>query len=475
MKKMRSISIAVILVLCISVLCTGVYSASLVAVTITGDLSIIPATKPADVSINIQNANNLNVSFECDVVNAKDASATTITNSGVWTLQLAFSEDAFCNYLRLQAIKLEVLVTNNDSVPISVDISPVSNITQNSIDVTTIGNAYIAPGDTEEVSIQFSAVYDRGENDSVFEVVAPSITSCEYNAVVSQVDTSASVLSRVKYDATGIANGTMHYYIEFGDNPYYNATDAGAQGSSYAHRAKLRWYIWGKDKGTGAPTALVAGTDYNATTNTFISTGSTYYFISEYILDVDDNNMGISFQNEYTIESPKSNIYGNYPSDYSDSNMRNYLNGVTVKRTYISESKNCFANGSNINFLDRFNLTRDDLYSKIDARSLKNLYDNGASGTINELPASHADDVDKYWLLSLNDRLLIRSAKDINAVAYLLSGGNVNTAGYWWLRSPGGTLSTDCEQVVGINGVAIPICNVNRDDIGVRPAFQIII
>ena len=485
MKKMRSISVAVILILCISALGTGVYSASVMGVTIIGDLSIIPAIKTADVSVSVQNADNLNVLFECDVVNAKNTSATTITNSGVWTMQPDFSEDTFCNYLRLQTIKLEMLVTNNDSVPISVDISPVSNITQNLVDVTIIGNSYIAPGDTEEVSIQFSAVYDRGTNGSVVEVAAPSIMGCEYNAIISQVDTSESVLSRVKYDATGIANGTMHYYVEFGDNPYYNATEAVAQGSSYAHRAKLRWYIWGKDNGTGAPTALVAGTDYNATTNTFISTGSTYYFISEYVLDTADAATstetsgidGLSFNNEYDTNEFQ---YGGdrVANDYTKSNYRNYLNGVTVKRTYVRDSSyNHFPNGKNVNFIQRYNLTQDNLYSQILDRSLENLYAND-SQVMELYPEDFVGETDKFWGISNDDWDYIVKNSITNGIAYDLCYGTTNGhKGYWWSRSP--YYMSMIYSVIPMNSGSVTFDAVySASDSyigGVRPAFQIII
>ncbi len=412
-------------------------------------------------SVQVKNSEAVNVLVSCELQNASTTSTKSISNSGVWEAgTLAFSDETFNGQLRLQTVKMKMLVTNNHSKPISVSIieDDENEGQPSSVLVTTTSCSYIAVGATEEVSIQFAAVFDRGTSQSLVEPVIPTINPYNYNVTIVEVSEPSTVLSRIKYDSTGIANGTMHYYVEYGDNPY-------------VANEKLRWYIWAKDVGTGAPTALVSGTDYDSSTNTFKSTGSTYYFISQYILDVEDANYGLSFQNEYDVtkyyNANGDNINAN---DYASSNLRNYLNGLTVKRTYVNDSSgNYLANGSNVNFLDKYNLTDDALYAQINSRTLENLYAN--MGPTVAVPSTYSGQADKFWLLSAIDWGYIKSLGSnvpANLIAYKLS--STSSEGHWWLR----TCSSNFKNYfVNTGGSQNINAHVYLDDVGTRPAFQI--
>ena len=68
--------------------------------------------------------------------------------------------------------------------------------------------------------------------------------------------------------------------------------------------------------------------------------GNTYYFISEYILDATSTQIGISFHAEYSYTCDYLNHYGDSANDYAGSNVREYLNGLTVKNGYYDDSAN---------------------------------------------------------------------------------------------------------------------------------------
>ena len=406
--------------------------------------------------VQVKNSSGANVSVACKLQNASTTSTGTISNSGVWEIGgFAFSEEKFNGQLMLQTIKIKMVVTNNDSVPIAVSISSANTLDSSVLKVTTHGSPYIAPGNTEEVSIQFAAEFDRGTNNSITAVTAPEIPTYSYTVSIAKVDFSSNTLSRVAYDSTGIGNGTMKFYVEFGENPY-------------VENEKLRWFIWAKDDGTGNPEALEPGIDYSG--STFLG-GDIYYFISEYILDVENMN-GIIYQNEAITGGTNSS--GRNISDYASSNLRNYLKGITVKRdrVYNGDFTNyeSYSNGSNVNFFESFKLTEDVLYGKILARSIQDLYATGANNNINELSSIYMGEMDKFWALSYNDVSYITNddTNSENAIAYGITSGDLLSCS-WWLRSP---CDKDTEWIYTEDGFG---GTMGDDGVGVRPAFALAI
>ncbi len=461
MKRTKILYTIMILILCISTICSGVYSATILSAQISGTLRIIPA-QALNNAVTVRNAENLDISIVCSVENGTAENIpTTAISSGVWEAgNLVFSDETVDGQLRLQTLKMKMLVTNNDRVPISVQISGTSLRSDANISVITIGNSYIASNDTEEISIQFSAEYPRGAGGSIDIETAPSISSYSYTVAIKEVDFADTLLSRVKFNESGAVNGLMNFYVEFGTNSYYT------EGST-THSEKLKWYIWAKDDGEGNPVALESGTDYDG--STFLG-GGIYYFISEYVLDVQDSSTGLSYQNEYKQVSTYycTNLYGYAGCDYAGSNYRNYLNGLTVKQNSYCVSSSIakgtyFSDGNNINFLDRFNLTDDVIYSQILDRDLEEMYTECIWG----LPADYVGQADKFWALSQLELYQCIGDGD-GAVGYTLS--SPETTCDWWLRTP---LNNTMQYCVESSGGWDSHSSPYSDTIGVRPAFKL--
>ncbi|MBQ7884499.1 MAG: hypothetical protein IJ318_00175 [Clostridia bacterium] len=179
---------------------------------------------------------------------------------------------------------------------------------------------------------------------------------------------------------------TTYYYIEMGTNPYTGE--------------KLRW----------VPIA-----EYDTTTSTYKlfektskpEEGKTYYFISEYILDVESaTNYGLSY-NFYNNLATSYSVYYNggdastldgytthtlKPYDYSSSNIRAYLNSNSDNPAYRTYSGNTANAGSaktyypntttaltgDKSFLTYFEISSDSIYNMITARPLESAQ-NGAT------------------------------------------------------------------------------------------------
>ena len=141
-----------------------------------------------------------------------------------------------------------------------------------------------------------------------------------------------------------------------------------------------------------------------------------------------------------------------------------------MKRTYVSDSSgNYLANGSNINFLDKYNLTDDALYAQINGRSLENLYAN--MGPTVTVPSTYSGQADKFWALSAIDWSYIKSLGSnvvSNLIAYKLS--STTSEGAWWLRTCSSNYKNYFVSTAGSQNINAP---VYLDSAGVRPAFQI--
>ena len=256
---------------------------------------------------------------------------------------------------------------------------------------------------------------------------------------------------------------TTYYYIEMGTNPYNRSE-------------KLRW----------VPIA-----EYDTTTSTYKlfektskpEEGKTYYFISEYVLDIEKSvsNYGISY-NFHNSSATSYSVYYNggdastldgytthtlKPNDYSSSNIRAYLNSNSddpAYRTYEGNTANAgsaqdyYPNTTTAltgdkSFLTYFEISSDSVYNMITARPLDSAQ-NGAtfslysdigttsatatkkagtftasSKTINNKTIStSATDSDKLWCLSYYEACnflgqkdaTLTSSRDTYKVSYML-------------------------------------------------------
>ncbi len=245
------------------------------------------------------------------------------------------------NVKKHETTKVSFTITNNGDSAVSVDVVNNKNYRASELKVVTLGNSYIPAGGTGEVSVQFTVLDSAKASLSTYSLNDICVDIDIYEAT-SDTQAKADIQSRIAYTETAVGNN-WHYYIEYGVNPYNN-------------NEPLRWFIWAYDnEGT-----LTTIGNVNPTT-----TEGTYYFISEYVLDTTASNYGISFQNMYEDMNNYYNIYDEYASDYSGSNYRNYMNGLTVKRaaTYNSAYE---ASGDAINFYESFGLTSDAIFAQIE-------------------------------------------------------------------------------------------------------------
>lgn len=459
------------------------------------NVEMFDETKDNETSaIYFVNNSNKSVTASLNVQNAKDSITQTQANvtNLAWDINnLEFSTEAYSNgELRLQAVNAKVAVTN----PAGGSAIRVSVIErgqpQTEVKVITIGNDYIPEGTTKEVSIQFQAIYDREEGPVT---TAPTIEGTSFEVRIEESDQASELV--IHKDATKMGGRGLEYYIEFGNNPYYNAEEALEAGESYEHRDKLRWYIWAEDNGQGVPTVL--------TTTPTAGNGKTYYFISEYTLDISkaEEYLNIPFQQEYLYEvdgkvSTYENFYQDSISDYAGSTLREYLTGLSVRSTcydayYDDEGADWgMPNGLYTNFYKAFRFTEGDnavILNKIQGRKLGgketvgSLYNDmgGVMETGMEIDTScdfpsgdrpfAENDEDLFWAMSCKE--YYNFLRTPSAASYYLSKGTENSSSAWWLRSPeaGGSYrgwkvlvdgSSNCRSSVSSGG-------------GIRPAFKL--
>ena len=377
----------------------------------------------------------------------------------------------------LDPITLTFTVTNEGSNPIKVNVE--GSCGDSNYTVSSVDNGYIPAGQSGKVNIQVT--YNIA-NDEFITTLPENPAGVRYTLEVEELTdeeiAKLNIKDRLVYcnDANDPLNGK--YYIEYGTNPYYDGTST--------HRQNLRWYIWAYDN-AGTKTALGS---INPITDTL---ERTYYFISEYALDYP---VGILFQGGYThdyssyggIKTGNKNV--NY---YAESNVRNYLNGVSSRNSNSYETGvrvsgedftyYSFLSGDSVNFYESFGLTSDPLYAQIQGVKMSELYSNiyynssgnyGSTDGYSYTPegvGDHANKEDKFWCLSYGevfDSTLFQS--NTARKAYKLSKGTAKTAFYWWLRSPGEKERTN-EYGVNTSG-QIQYLSID-DPVAVRPAFAI--
>lgn len=239
-------------------------------------------------------------------------------------------------------------------------------------------------------------------------------------------------------------------YLEYNDTikcyaeryPYY--VEMGERDNE-----KVKWLIVGTFA-NDIVTALV-DSDKTQLSQGYMLKDTTYVMLSEKVLYSESTtNYGISFQNNYThglTTTPDcKNSSGYSAQDYATSNIRNYLKGVDVHRSYKSGTTYEPDENPTINLLTDYNLKSDPLYAKIQGRTLTSLYANIGTpkGTI-WTSSDSRDEVnlqpttqDKLWLLSETEMTKI-FAGDLLGSSYRASAittthGTVSSTDGWWLR-----------------------------------------
>ncbi len=259
----------------------------------------------------------------------------------------------------------------------------------------------------------------------------------------------------------------QYYYVEMG-------TIATSTGSEY-----IKWKYISAD-GENAYS-------YNSST---VPTGTGYFILETNVLntvglDGTNNMMEVSFNNDLQSSSrPYTHLTNGWnnisASDYSTSNVRQYINGYNAYDSYTNANGIYSPSGRYSNMYADYNIDpeNDIVYQNIIGRSLGDLYSdmNGSTSggevtfpTFNENATIKytENDVDKFWLLSYKEAYNLIGSAD--AVRIWPSG----SANYYWLRSPWSTMPGNGYAVTDNGYIVTP--SVFVDTNAARPAFKCLI
>lgn len=325
------------------------------------------------------------------------------------------------------------------------------------VTVKFLSNSYIPAksGDVAgvgEVSVQFT--FNRLSATPTTTANFPEfLIGYVYNLEISEVDalSSAELVNRLEYDSTGIGDGNFHYYINYGS---YN-------------NVPIRWFIWAKAGGEDGNTATALASDDIVGTEkgSITAKSNTYYFISENILNVSKNNLGVEVMSEYyDRDTTPFDLNGSSISDYSMTNTRSFLNGKNVRignsREWIDESNYLgyyYSTGETVNMFEMYNLTSDSLFGLISAREIEtNVSDKFWCLTEAELTGAFTTQKSLYC------ETLIQMEPDEYGyidVSYLLRDEGLS--GYEFKQCY-------CDDIWGGS-----VGNPHYNQAGVRPAFQL--
>ena len=461
MKKSIWLSIAT-LCMCLGVMAFGVYSAISGSLNISGNLGFNLNNCMVSVSGTIYNLAELDSESTYATRTNRNIAKTIMggenqTSANISVGNLSFYRGAYTNgsttTVKTYDIVFELTFANlhTKSVKatfpmptVGAGVTVLHNDTTNGyVDFTNSYTTTISAGATTTIKFALNLT-DEANVLNTIDFAWEGITFEEWSLIKSDTIQNTN-------DARYGTGSTTYYYIEMGTNPYNRSE-------------KLRW----------VPIA-----EYDTTTSTYKlfektskpEEGKTYYFISEYILDVESaTNYGISY-NFYNSPATSYSVYYNggdastldgytthtlKPNDYSSSNIRAYLNDNSDNPAYRYYSGNTANAGSAQNyypnvstaltgdksFLTYFEISSDSVYNMITARPL-DLAQNGApfslysdtgttsatttktagtftasSKTINEKTIStSATDSDKLWCLSYYEACNFLGQKDATLTA----------------------------------------------------------
>ena len=432
MKRKFGIFINVMLmVLCISSIAFGVYSAQKAQLNITGNFGF--TAHNAFVSVtgfvkNVAQIENDNVVGKTDIAIDKIVKGADTTDPVNITMPLGdmyfYSNN---NNVSAEDIVFELTFTNLGATDIIATITKPSLSSTVTVIDNSDGNhsSYISFGENN----QYSKLIIQGRDITI--------------RFALHLNDKSTLSSKIAF------NMPINFEEMFkdGNNFFWNKTSTNTR--TYVNMGQvsstdatpLRWYIFAKRDSNGTMQAVESSVlNENGTLD-----AGTYWFISEYVLDCDTANGNYSI-----MFDDSSNIYGN-------SDIKAYLDGT--------------GSGS---FIKTHGITTTDLvYSQITARTLPAEV---ASGDVGAFTAV-ADQ--KLWLLSVSELACLNNNEpatifDENGNSNLIANNNSGAASNWWLRSSPTDIPSIAFIVASTSDGFVGGIGVASDG-GVRPAFQITI
>lgn len=242
---------------------------------------------------------------------------------------------------------------------------------------TNLQNYFTTIDGHKSLTVKFALSLD--DTSTVLDLVDFNWSNIEFQEVKATLDLVQTGTVKNSLDND---NGLTYHYINMGTNPY----------STKEETSKLRWVPMAK---------------YDESVQDFVAfdkkqeiTAGTYYFISEFALDLPEDSAGgrgIVYNFTSNSDETKAAVYKNgvvteptdfIRMDYSISNVRSYLNGGEAYKSSLSDSLT-----GDTSFETYFGLKDDVIYNTcITSRSL-GLQRSGANFSLySDLPESTATD-----------------------------------------------------------------------------------
>ena len=291
-----------------------------------------------------------------------------------------------------------------------------------------------------------------------------------------EFEEKTDLLQVTEEDETSTYTEEGYWYVEMGT---YSTTSDNAEGKRESEY--LRWRYFSDTT-----------SHYEFDRNTR-PTGEGYFILENYYSSYASTSVGglyVSWNNDYTYRSSRDATH-NYngwnnidANDYSTSNIRQYINGNDVQKSYSgSWNTTVTPNGTSSNMFTDLHIDPDNdiIYTDIIGRTLGDLYTDMSNSGTNpqdvDFPKGSPDDwtgatitysredTDKFWLLSYYE-------------AYTLLSGNATTSSdtdrewgdSYWLRSPNS--SNSCGAFYVFTSGNLNVIDVFNNNLAVRAAFK---
>ena len=374
----------------------------------------------------------------------------------------------------------------------SVDLSGITfntgettlTISMTSLSVNYIKNI-VSWYDTPNITISSTSLYlpqnpseqlTSGTSRDLTITVNNTGSATTISGLEVEFEEKTDLLQVTEEDETSTYTEEGYWYVEMGT---YSTTSDNAEGKRESEY--LRWRYFSDTT-----------SHYEFDRNTR-PTGEGYFILENYYSSYASTSVGglyVSWNNDYTYRS-SSDATHNYngwnnidANDYSTSNIRQYINGNDVQKSYSgSWNTTVTPNGTSSNMFTDLHIDPDNdiIYTDIIGRTLGDLYTDMSNSGTNpqdvDFPKGSPDDwtgakitysredTDKFWLLSYYE-------------AYTLLSGNATTSSdtdrkwgyYYWLRSPHSSNSNSA-FLVNTSG-SLSSFNVYLFNYAVRAAFK---
>ncbi len=417
--------------ICLSlcVIAIGVYSLKQASLNVGGSIGFV--------------AHNLNVKYSGTVSNAINKDGTEYSNNITKETDLATKWDLgtmyfneTTDYISLpydekfpKSIEVSIKIFNYSAFAVKANIVEDENTTtiktkleDSGVTMNIINNPYIAPAKTPgsvatigEVKIIFTLVYYYQTDGTTIVDGRDLLKDSTFNFgnVTINVEQTKNETTEIKYGEIGFLDSENNYcsfeayYVEMGE---YNRDMADLKITT---GDKMKWVIY-KIVENGKEVALNSlddvGNYIENVNGRYVAKQNVKYYCLQTIYENIQycNNMYYDTDKQLSEESDyvtlSRNGYGQIWTDYATCNIRDYLDGITIKPNFINNDTAVDKNNNivlypsgrtsrkNANFYEDCSLTNDILFNKT-------LYE-----TITDFSGSYYTSIQqKFWVCSLNE------------------------------------------------------------------------